>query len=124
MKVKQVVKYCSDHGHPITSMAIYRAGKKYGFLKKIEGQHSLEFNREKFLEWFKGFTAEIPEGYLCVKDLSKEVGLSIPQCYALAKDDSVKKMKKGTGDGILYVDKESFREFINVRRYGTEEVFG
>ena len=124
MRIKQVVKYCSDHGYPITSIAIYKAGKRYGFLKESEGQYHLEFDREKFLEWFKGVEAEIPEGYLSVKALAEEFSMSIPQCYALVKDDSVKKVRKGTGKGVLYVDKKTFGEFVSVRKYGTEENFG
>ncbi len=123
MRMKQIVKYCRDHGHPITSMAIYLAGKKYGFLKKIEGQYHLEFDKEKFFEWFCGFTAEVPEGYLSIKELSEEFSMSIPQCYALARDDSVKKMRKGTGDGVLYVDKKTFGEFVNVHKYGSDKDF-
>ena len=123
MRMKQIVKYCREHGHPITSMAIYLAGKKYGFLKKVEGQYHLEFDKEKFLEWFKGFTAEVPEGYLSVKELSEEFKMSVPQCYALARDDSVKKVRKGTGDGVLYVDKKTFGEFVTVHKYGSDKDF-
>ena len=124
MRMKQVIKYCRDNGHPITAMAIYLAGKKYGFIKKINGKWYLEFDKQKFLDWFKGFTVEIPEGYVSVKDLAESFDLSIQQCYNLIKDNSIKKMRKGTGEGILYVDKESFGEFINIRKCRDEEVFG
>lgn len=123
MRMKQIMKYCRDNGHPITAMGLYLAGKKYGFFKKIDGEYHLEFDKEKFIGWFSGFIVKVPDGYLPIKELSKIFKLSIPQCYALAKDDSVKKIRKGTGNGILYVDEKTFGEFVNVHKYGSDEDF-
>ena len=124
MKMMQVVQYCKEHGYPITAPAIYQAGKKYGFISKVEGKYHLKFNKDKFLEWFNHSKEKVPEGYISIKNCSEIFHLSKPTCYTIAKDIMVKTVRRGAGKGILYVNKKSFGEFINIRKFGTEEVFG
>lgn len=112
MYIKEVIKYCEDHGKPYTRMGIYTAGKKYGFINKIEGKRALDFDQDKFLEWFENACEEIPEGYITVKQISDMYNISICKAYDIAKNEEIKNRLIGAGKGVLYVDKRDVEEFI------------
>lgn len=115
MYQKDVLNKCKELGHPVTANALYVAGRKYGFLKKKDGVKSLEFDKEKFLEWIDGATQEVPEGYVRVCDFAKSKNKCLATIYSLIKDDENSYVRIGVGKGVIYVNKERVEELIRKR---------
>ena len=125
MYMNDVIRYCESHGKKYSRMAIYNAGKKHGFVFKVEGKSELVFDREKFLEWFNGACEEIPEGYISIKEMREKYKLPINKSYLIAKDEKANAKYIGAGKGILYVDERNVEELIkkysNKRTYNWED---
>lgn len=116
MHLKDVLNKCKERGYTITAQGIYLAGKKNGFLRKVEFhgivQKSLEFDKEKFLQWLDKAIEEIPPGWLSVKEISKKFDISVSQAYLLIKDDDSGARVIGTRN-ILYADPERIKGIID-----------
>ena len=124
MYMKDVLRYCEEHGKKITKMGIYYAGKKNNFIFKVEGKNEMVFDREKFLEWFRKATEEIPKGYISVSEMRKKYNIPLTRSYEIVKDPRLNVKCIGSGKGIKYVDESRLREVIsdseNKRRYNWE----
>lgn len=116
MHINEVLKFCEDNGKKITRQALYQAGLTYGFITKQKGKRSLDFDKEKFLEWFNKGLEEIPEGYVRVSELMKKYGLSLVFAYNLLKDPECVHQKFGRGDGVTYVKLDGIEDIIKKNR--------
>ena len=121
MYVKDVIKKCKERGYEITKMGLYTAGKKYGFISKADNKRSLEFNKDKFLEWLDKATEEIPAGWLSVKQIAEKFGISIAQAYLLVKDENSGARTIGSGVGVIYVDPKRIEQIIKKRQDSHKE---
>lgn len=124
MYVKDVIKKCKERGYEITKMGLYTAGKKYGFISKADNKRSLEFNKDKFLEWLDKATEEIPAGWLSVKQIAEKFGISIAQAYLLVKDENSGARTIGSGVGVIYVDPKRIEQIIKKRQDSHKENWG
>lgn len=116
MHMNDVVRKCEERGYKITKQGIYLAGKKYGFLTRLDEQHSWDFNQEKFLEWLDKAVEEIPEGWLTLNEASKVLNISLAQMYILVKDENAGAKYFGAGKGVMYVDPKRIEEIIQKRK--------
>lgn len=124
MYMKDVVNKCKERGYEITKMGLYNAGKKYGFISKVNDKHSLEFDKDKFLEWLDKATEEIPAGWLSVKQIADKFGISIAQAYILVKDENSGARAIGSGAGVIYVDPKRIEQIIKKRENSHKEQWG
>lgn len=124
MYVKDVINKCKERGYEITKMGLYTAGKKYGFISKADNKHSLEFNKDKFLEWLDKATEEIPAGWLSVKQIAEKFEISITQAYLLVKDENSGARTIGSGVGVIYVDPKRIEQIIKKRQDSHKENWG
>lgn len=115
MYLKDVLNKCKERGHPMTSMGLYVAGEKNGFLTKSDGKHQWDFDQKKFLEWLDKATEEIPEGWVTLKEASEILNVSIAQMYLLVKNEGSGAKYFGAGKGVLYVDPERIKAVIQNR---------
>ena len=114
--INDVLKYCKEHGKPMTRMGIYTAGKKNGFVFKVEGKYQYVFDTDKFLEWFKSANEEVPEGYISVRELKDRYNISFNKAYQIAKSPLVNPRMIGAGKGVIYVDAGKAEELIERSR--------
>lgn len=112
MFLKEVLKKCEESGHPMTSMGLYEAGKKNGFLTRENSSQSWKFNKDKFLEWLEKATEKVPEGWVNLNELSKLLNISLAQCYLLIKDERSGARRIGAGKGVYYVEPERIKKII------------
>lgn len=105
-------------------MGLYTAGKKYGFIFKADNERSLEFDKDKFLEWLDKATEEIPAGWLSVKQIAEKFGISIAQAYLLVKDENSGARTIGSGVGVIYVDPKRIEQIIKKRQDSHKENWG
>ncbi len=124
MHIKDVINKCKERGYEITKMGLYTAGKKYGFISKADNERSLEFNKDKFLEWLDKATEEIPAGWLSVKQIAEKFGISIAQAYLLVKDENSGARTIGSGVGVIYVDPKRIEQIIKKRQDSHKENWG
>lgn len=124
MYVKDVINKCKERGYEITKMGLYTAGKKYGFVSKADNERSLEFDKDKFLEWLDKATEEIPAGWLSVKQIAEKFGISIAQAYLLVKDENSGARTIGSGVGVIYVDPKRIEQIIKKRQDSHKEKWG
>ena len=89
MFLNDVLNKCKEEGHPITRQGLYQAGKKYGFLTKVEGKKELDFDQEKFLEWLKVNTSDVPKNCYTINELVHELEISYMQLYSLIRDNNI-----------------------------------
>lgn len=124
MYINDVLRYCREHGKPMSRVGIYDAGKKNGFIFKVEGQYQYVFDTEKFLKWFKSSFEEIPEGYISVKELKTKYGISMNRAYTIANNPKAMMRRIGSGKGIMYVNEREaeklIAEYRNSRSYNWE----
>ena len=116
MFIEDVLKKCEDEGFKITRAGLYSTGKKLGFIKKIEGVKSLEFDKKLFLEWIEKKKEKAPEGWISLKQVSEKYNVSLAQAYLLAKDENCEILKIGPGRGVKYVKSERIEEIIQEHR--------
>lgn len=116
MYVNEVLRKCEERGYKITKAGLYRAGVKYGFLTRTDGQRSFDFDQKKFLEWLDRAVEEIPEGWMTLAEASKALGVSIAQMYLLVKDENSGVRYFGSGKGVMYVDPKRVEEVIESRK--------
>lgn len=124
MYIKDVINKCKERGYEITKMGLYTAGKKYGFISKVNNERSLEFDKDKFLEWLDKATEEIPAGWLSVKQIAEKFGISIAQAYILVKDENSGARTIGSGVGVIYVDPKRIEQIIKKRQDSHKEKWG
>lgn len=124
MYVKDVINKCKERGYEITKMGLYTAGKKYGFISKADNKRSLEFDKDKFLEWLDKATEEIPAGWLSVKQIAEKFEISIAQAYFLVKDENSGARTIGSGVGVIYVDPKRIEQIIKKRQDSHKENWG
>lgn len=115
MCINDVLSKCKEKGYSISKEGLYKAGKKYGFIKKIDGKHHLEFDKEKFLSWLDKAVEEVPNGWMTVKELSEKFSVSLAQAYILIKDEESGARFFGSGTGVLYADPERIEKIIQKR---------
>ena len=115
MCINDVLSKCKEKGYSISKEGLYKAGKKYGFIKKIDGKHHLEFDKEKFLSWLDKAVEEVPNGWMTVKELSEKFNVSLAQAYILIKDEESGARFFGSGAGVLYADPERIEKIIQKR---------
>lgn len=116
MFIEDVLKKCEDEGCKITRSGLYATGKRIGFIRKIEGVKSLEFDKKLFLEWIEKKKETPPEGWISVKQISEKYNVSLPQAYLLIKDEDCEIVTVGPGRGIKYVDPERIEKIIQKHR--------
>ena len=114
--MNDVLRYCEKHGRKYSRTAIYNAGKKYGFAVKIDGNPSLQFDKEKFLDWFNNGREEVPNGFITVSEMRKKYNLTLNFSYSVANDPDCKTKRIGAGKGIIYVDTNGLEEIIEKHR--------
>lgn len=124
MYMKDVINKCKERGYEITKMGLYTAGKKYGFIFKVNNERSLEFDKDKFLKWLDKATEEIPAGWLSVKQIAEKFGISIAQAYRLVKEDNSGARTIGSGVGVIYVDPKRIEQIIKKRQDSHKENWG
>lgn len=122
MKMEHLILKCAQAGVYFSRRAIYDAGEKYGFAIKKENQTALEFDEEKFNEWLKKVTEEIPTGFQTMKECSKALNLSVVTIWKyLQKYPEVETKKIGSKKGVTYANIEQLRKTISKYKYGIEE---
>lgn len=112
MQIKNILEKCAEHGHPMTRMGIYVAGKKYGFINKKEGSFYYDFDKDKFIEWLSAADKIIPEHYLKVKELSEKYKIDVGKVYRLIYKFKIKTQNYGIGKGHIYVNEIEFENAI------------
>lgn len=115
MHLKDVLNKCKEEGYPVTAPGLYFAGKKFGFIKRNEGERNLEFDKDSFFEWLRKAKEEIPEGWLPLSKIPGKFGISLAQVYILVKDPESGARSFGTGKGVIYVDPERIEKIIRER---------
>lgn len=116
MCINDVIRKCEEKGYHISKQGLYTAGEKYGFVKRVEGKHSLDFDKDRFLKWLDGAVEEVPEGWLTVKELAEKFEVSVSQVYILIKDKDSGARTFGSGAGVLYADPKRIEEVIQNRK--------
>lgn len=111
MYMNEVLKYCESHGRKITKMGIYYAGKKHGFIFKVEGRNQLVFDRDKFIEWFERGNETPPEGYISVSEMREKYNIPVTRSYEFIKDPRLNVKRIGS-KRIYYVDESKLGEVI------------
>lgn len=124
MKMQQVMMRCAQAGYPVSRRAIYDAGEKYGFIKKVEGKNGLEFNQEGFEAWLKKAIEQAPKGFYTINECAKQLNISVTTCWSLCKSGEIEVKHIGSGRGIMYANIEQLKELICKRKFGTEEKYG
>ena len=124
MHIKDVINKCKERGYEITKMGLYTAGKKYGFISKADNERSLEFDKDKFLEWLEKATEKVPLGWLTVKQISEHFGVSVSQAYILIKDENSGARAIGSGAGVIYADPKRIEQVIEKRKNSHKEQWG
>ncbi len=115
MFLKDVLNKCKEEGYPVTASGLYFSGKKYGFLIKKEGCRNFDFDKEKFFEWLRKAKEEIPENWVSLNQLHKDLNISLSQAYILSKDPESGAKSFGAGVGVVYVDPERIKQIIRKR---------
>ena len=121
MFLKDVLNKCKEKGYPVSASGLYFSGRKYGFLKRKEGSRNLDFDEAGFFEWLHKATEKIPEGWLPLSEVAKELGISLSQIYILIKDEDSKVRSFGAGKGVLYVEPERIKRIIRKREENHKE---
>lgn len=116
MKVNDVLRYCEEHGRKVSRQGLYSAGMRYGFITKTKGKASLDFDKEKFIEWFNKGLEDIPDNYIRISELMKRYDLTLVFAYALLKDPGCEHRKFGRGNGVTYVNVDGIEEIIERNR--------
>ena len=126
MKFGQVYERCKMKGINISRNALYLAGIKYGFIER-DIDHINIFHKEKFEKWLEKKLEKVPEGYSSLKECSEKLNKPLQTIYYLVntgiKSGKLNFLKIGTKE-IKYVKLEELREFIRIRKYGSEEEYG
>lgn len=122
MKFGQVLERCKSKGINISRNALYLAGIKHGFIER-DIDHINIFHKEKFEQWVEKKLEKVPAGYYTFKECSEKLNKSLPTIYHLIIISDLKVLKIGTKE-IKYVNIEELKEFIRIRKYGSEEEYG
>lgn len=119
MYIMDVLNKCRQENHPMTRAGIYSAGKKHGFLEGKDDKGRWNFNQKKFIEWLKKSNENPPEGWVTLNELSKQLEISISNCYLLIKNKNSGAKRFGNvpggKGGLIYVDPERIKEIISNR---------
>lgn len=121
MKFKQVLERCQNKGLNISRMGLYEAGIKNGFIERNIDRNI--FHQEKFEKWLEKKLEKVPEGYCSFKECSKKLGIPLNTIYYLFKESDLKAIEIGIKK-VKCVKIEEFREFIRIRKHGSEEKYG
>ena len=116
MRLNEVLRYCEEHGRRISKQGLYQAGIRYGFITKTKGRTSLDFDKERFLEWFNKGLEDAPEGWVRISDLIRMYNLPLVFAYKLLKDEECEHKRFGRGDGVTYVKLEGIERIIEKNR--------
>lgn len=122
MHIKDVLKYCEEHGRKYSKVTIYNMGRKYGFTfpkKTCGGRISVEFDQDKFLQWFYRNFEVPPEGYMTAKELSERFGVYIADTYVFLRKYDCGIVKIGPSRRI-YADPERFGKAVQEHRQKRE----
>ena len=67
-----------------------------------------------------------PKGYCSLKECSEKLGIPLNTIYYLVKESGLKTIEIGKigTKKVKYVEIEKFREFIRIRKHGSEEKYG
>ena len=122
MKFQQVLERCEAKGIKITRMGLYKAGLQNGFIER-DIDHINIFHQDKFEKWMEKKLEKAPKGYCSLKECSNELNIPLNTIYYLIKESNLKTIKIGTKK-VEYVKIEEFREFIRIRKHGSEEKYG
>lgn len=122
MKFQQVLERCKTKGIKITRMGLYNAGIKNGFIERDTDRNNI-FHQKKFEKWLGKKLEKVPEGYCSFKECSQKLGIPLNTIYYLFKESDLKFIEIGTKK-VKYVKIKEFREFIKIRKYGSEEKYG
>jgi len=121
MKFQQVYERCEAKGIKITRMGLYRAGLQNGFIIKKSGGNI--FIQEDFEKWMKKKLEKAPDGYCSFKECSEKMNIPLDTIYYLIKESNLKTIEIGIKK-VKYVKIEEFREFVRIRKHGSEEKYG
>jgi len=121
MKFQQVYERCEAKGIKITRMGLYKAGLQNGFIIKKSGGNI--FVQEDFEKWMEKKLEKVPEGYCSFKECSEKMNIPLDTIYYLIKESNLKTIEIGTKK-VKYVKIEEFREFVRIRKHGSEEKYG
>lgn len=121
MKFGQVLERCKSKGINISRNALYLAGIKHGFIEK--GTTHNIFHKEKFEKWIEKKLEKVPAGYYTLKECSQKLNKPLATIYCWINESNLKVLKIGTKE-IKYVNIEELKEFIRIRKYGSEEEYG
>lgn len=122
MKFQQVLERCQNKGLKISRMGLYDAGIKNGFIERDIDRNNI-FHQEKFEKWLEKKLEKVPEGYCSFKECSQKLGIPLNTIYYLFKESNLEVINIGTKK-VKYVKIEEFREFIRIRKHGSEEKYG
>lgn len=125
MKFQQVLERCKNKGLNISRNAVYYNGIQYGFIERDIDRNNI-FHQEKFEEWLEMKLGKAPEGYCSFKECSEKLGIPLNTIYYLVKESGLKTIEIGKigTKKVKYVEIEKFREFIRIRKHGSEEKYG
>ena len=116
MRLKEVLRECSDRGYPISAQGLYEAGKRYGFITNEGGTREnpniRTLDKEKFEEWLKGALEEIPEGYVPLSKAAEMFKVGLTRLYNAIKLSELEYKRIGSGKGIYYVNTERTKEYL------------
>lgn len=122
MKFQQVLERCEANGIKITRMGLYKAGLQNGFIER-DIDHINIFHKDKFEKWMEKKLEKAPEGYCSFKECSEKMNIPLDTIYHLIKESNLKTIEIGTKK-VKYVKIEEFREFVRIRKHGSEEKYG
>ena len=116
-QVNEILKYLKEQGIEMTRGGLYVSGKKYGYIKNVEGSKYVELDVEKFEKWVTLVKAKPPKNMVNLKQASLMLGLSRAMLYKLTKDLNYTKFGRGQ---VKYYKIDDIRRAFNKRKADKE----